>query len=79
MNYEEQQEYLKRSRIWGALFVAALIAAAGACLDTAGAPAGLVVVEFGLAVIALAISMFYAPDYLPSVDSKPGKKGALGD
>jgi 2-polyprenyl-3-methyl-5-hydroxy-6-metoxy-1,4-benzoquinol methylase len=64
VNYEDQQEYLKRSQIWGAAFVAALIVVAGACLAIAGTPSRLVAVEFGLAMIALAISMFYAPDYL---------------
>jgi 2-polyprenyl-3-methyl-5-hydroxy-6-metoxy-1,4-benzoquinol methylase len=73
VNYEQQQEYLQLSRIWGAAFVLALTAAAGACLDTAGAPAGLVVVEFVLALIALAISMFYAPDYL-QLTVNPEKK-----
>jgi len=64
VNYEEQQKYLKHSQIWGAAFVAALIAVAAACLATAGIASRLVDVEFGLAMVALAISMFYAPDYL---------------
>jgi len=73
MNYAEQQKYLKYSRIWGGALAVALVALAGACLDAAGTPSRLVLVELGLALLALTTSLYYSPDYL-QLSVNPGKK-----
>lgn len=64
MNYTQQEEYLKRSRIRAVACAAPLLGAASASLRTAGPGSTLVVVEFWLAVIALVVSLCYTPDYL---------------
>jgi hypothetical protein len=76
MNYAEQQKYLKYSRVWGVALAVTLFALAGACLDAGGTRSRLVVVEFGLAMLALGTSVSYSPDYL-QLGVDPGKHTVL--
>ncbi len=64
MNYTDQQQYFKNSRIQAALWAAALAAAAMMTVRLAGAQPRYAVVIFGLAITALIASLFYTPDYL---------------
>jgi 2-polyprenyl-3-methyl-5-hydroxy-6-metoxy-1,4-benzoquinol methylase len=64
MNYTEQQQYFRNSRIQAALWAAAQAAAAVMTISLAGAQPRYAVVIFGLAITALIASLFYTPDYL---------------
>jgi 2-polyprenyl-3-methyl-5-hydroxy-6-metoxy-1,4-benzoquinol methylase len=64
MDYKEQQQYLDNGRMWGAGFVLLVVAMAAASLQTSHSwltPAAWV---FGLLLIALAVFLYYTPDYL---------------
>lgn len=65
MNYRDQETYLRSSRIWGAAVCLGFLAAAAATRIAAGGrwhPAQTIV--FILVAIAVAVPMYYTPDYL---------------
>jgi 2-polyprenyl-3-methyl-5-hydroxy-6-metoxy-1,4-benzoquinol methylase len=71
VRYAEQQKFLMHSRIWGAAAAVLVLALAAACLGTFPARSPLQAIEFGLTALALAISIYYTPDYLHlTVDAK---------
>ena len=65
MNYREQEKFLQGSRIWGAVVCLALLTAAVAVRLTARGPwrAG-ELVFFPLIALAVAVLLYYTPDYL---------------
>jgi 2-polyprenyl-3-methyl-5-hydroxy-6-metoxy-1,4-benzoquinol methylase len=64
MNYEEQQHFLMQGRIWGCAAVVLILTFSAGCLASFPQIRLLPAVEFGMAVIALAVFVFYVPDYL---------------
>jgi 2-polyprenyl-3-methyl-5-hydroxy-6-metoxy-1,4-benzoquinol methylase len=64
MDYAKQQKFLSRSRLWGCALALLLIATAALCLETGGRPATGAIVVFQMTIAALAISLYYSPDYL---------------
>jgi len=64
VRYREQQNYLVGSRLWGAAAAALVLISAAACLWTLPWTRLWVAIEFALATIALAVSIYYSPDYL---------------
>jgi len=64
MNYSEQRQFLKQSRIWSAALAVILAILSWACVAVARASAKSEVITFGLVIIALAISLSYTPSYL---------------
>jgi 2-polyprenyl-3-methyl-5-hydroxy-6-metoxy-1,4-benzoquinol methylase len=65
MNYRDQENFLRGSRIWGGLICAAFLILASLVRLTANGrwrPAEDLV--FGLAAIAVAVLLYYTPDYL---------------
>jgi len=71
MDYADQQKFLTGSRIWGTLVALAIIALAVACRETSAMPARL---AFDLVTIALAIFVYYTPDYL-HLTTHPERRG----
>ena len=63
MDYSDQQHFLKGSRIWGTLVALAIAALAVSCREASVMPVRLSIV-FDLVTIALAIFVYYTPDYL---------------
>jgi 2-polyprenyl-3-methyl-5-hydroxy-6-metoxy-1,4-benzoquinol methylase len=64
MNYSEQQQFFKRSRMWAAALAVLLAAVAGACAAVLGKLTRSSAIAFALTVLALAISLVYTPNYL---------------
>jgi 2-polyprenyl-3-methyl-5-hydroxy-6-metoxy-1,4-benzoquinol methylase len=65
MDYREQEKFLQGSRIWGAAVCAAILLAAGLVRATAnGRWSAAESVIFALAAIAVAVLVYYTPDYL---------------
>jgi len=64
MDFSEQLKFLNRSRLRGGSLVLLLFAAASACLETGGVHSTGAAVAFGITCAALAISLWYSPDYL---------------
>src|SRR5947209_7710815 len=64
LNYREQQEYLRRSRLWAILAVVLVLGASWACLQAALPLSRSTASVFLLVVIALSASLLYTPDYL---------------
>jgi SAM-dependent methyltransferase len=64
VRYREQELYFIGSRVAGALVVALVGVFAGACLKSFGIPKPVPAIEFGLIALALAVSIYYTPDYL---------------
>ena len=64
MNYAEQAQFLNRSRTWGAAFAACLILWTTLAWRFHPALSMLNRTTLGLTLAALAISVFYTPDYL---------------
>ncbi|HEY6968121.1 MAG TPA: methyltransferase domain-containing protein [Candidatus Angelobacter sp.] len=63
MDYRDQQHFLNGSRIWGTLVASAVVALAIVCREASSMPVRFSVV-FDLVTIALAIFVYYTPDYL---------------
>ena len=63
MNYAEQRQYLRASRLWAAGIVLLLLAAA-ALTFTSDHPGRYLTIVFWLIIAALAGSLFYTPNYL---------------
>jgi 2-polyprenyl-3-methyl-5-hydroxy-6-metoxy-1,4-benzoquinol methylase len=64
MDYRQQEQYFFHSRLWGAGCVLVLFAFAAACLAGSSGTAGSSAVLFALSVAALAVFLYYTPDYL---------------
>src|SRR5215470_17480052 len=64
MNYTEQEEFLESSRFWGIALAAALAATAALCLRAAQPVNSMTFFALALAIAALTVSLFYAPNYL---------------
>jgi 2-polyprenyl-3-methyl-5-hydroxy-6-metoxy-1,4-benzoquinol methylase len=66
VRYTEQQQFINRSRLWGAAAVALVLTATAVCLKYLWArdPRPLLAIEFGITAMALAGSIYYTPDYL---------------
>lgn len=64
MDYRRQQEFLFHSRLWGAASVLLVLAAAAACLASSSGHGGRTAIPFVLSMTALAIFLYYTPDYL---------------
>jgi 2-polyprenyl-3-methyl-5-hydroxy-6-metoxy-1,4-benzoquinol methylase len=64
MDYAKQQKFLIRSRLWGGGLALLLIAMGSACLGTRAAHGASAAIAFGITITALAISLWYSPDYL---------------
>jgi len=64
MDYAKQQKYLSRSRALACALALLLIAYAAACLRISRAHGTGAVVVFAITIAALAISLWYSPDYL---------------
>jgi 2-polyprenyl-3-methyl-5-hydroxy-6-metoxy-1,4-benzoquinol methylase len=64
VRYSEQQDYLDGSRLWAAAAAALVCVFAAICLRTSPRVRLLFAIEFVLVAIALAISIYYTPDYL---------------
>lgn len=64
MDYAKQHEFLSRSRVWGSALVIALMAMAAAWIETSENQGEGVAIAFGFTMAALAISLWYSPDYL---------------
>lgn len=65
MNYREQEKFLQGSRIWGAVVCLVFLAAAGAVRLTArGRWTTGETIFFSLIALAVAVLMYYTPDYL---------------
>jgi 2-polyprenyl-3-methyl-5-hydroxy-6-metoxy-1,4-benzoquinol methylase len=65
VRYTEQEQLINRGRLWGAAAVALVLTAATVCLKYlwVRGPRPLFV-EFGITAVALAVSIYYTPDYL---------------
>jgi 2-polyprenyl-3-methyl-5-hydroxy-6-metoxy-1,4-benzoquinol methylase len=72
MNYGLQERYLRSSRIAAGGVVLCVLALAAFCVMTEGKAPDSRIVVFGLIVAAIAISIFYTPDYL-HLTVKPDK------
>ena len=64
MDYRKQQAYLRSSRLYGAICVFVFLMIAGVCLDLDRQISARLMVAFALVALALAGSLYYAPDYL---------------
>jgi 2-polyprenyl-3-methyl-5-hydroxy-6-metoxy-1,4-benzoquinol methylase len=64
VRYQQQEQYLNGSKVWGVVAIALVLGSAGACLVYFGPLRLLPVIDFVLIAVALAFSMFYTPDYL---------------
>src|SRR5712671_6988442 len=65
MNYRGQEKFLRGSRIWGALVCLGFLATAGAIrFAFIGRWRASQTIVFLLSAIAVAILMYYTPDYL---------------
>src|SRR5437899_1985115 len=64
MNYSEQRQFFKRSRMLAAALAVLLTAVAGACAAVLGTLTRSSSIAFALTVLALAISLVYTPNYL---------------
>ena len=65
MNYREQEKFLHGSRIWGAVVCAAFLASAALVrLTASGRWRGGESLVFVLAALAVAVLIYYTPDYL---------------
>ena len=64
MDYSEQQQFFKHSRILAAALAVLLIAIAGACAAVVGPLTRSSTIAFALTLLALAISLVYTPNYL---------------
>jgi 2-polyprenyl-3-methyl-5-hydroxy-6-metoxy-1,4-benzoquinol methylase len=64
VRYPEQLKYIRGSRAWGAAAAVLVLAAAAACLRLGQTHRPPAIIEFGLTALALAISIYYTPDYL---------------
>jgi 2-polyprenyl-3-methyl-5-hydroxy-6-metoxy-1,4-benzoquinol methylase len=64
MNYSEQQQFFKRSRMLATAFAVLLIAVAGACAAIVGTLTRSSTIAFALTLLAMAISLVYTPNYL---------------
>ncbi|MGH9571666.1 MAG: hypothetical protein ACRD4F_18645, partial [Candidatus Angelobacter sp.] len=64
MDYKEQQQFLFFSRVWGIAAVLVLFAAAAICFEMTVSRSRSVSVLFWLLVLALAVFIYYTPDYL---------------
>src|SRR5438270_2427846 len=73
LNYREQQEYLRRSRLWAIPAVAVVLGVSWACLHAAVLLSRSTAVVFLLVVIALTVSLLYTPDYL-QLTANPEKR-----
>src|SRR5512136_298124 len=74
MNYRHQEDFLLSSRIWGGVVCVAFVAAAAATrLAFSGRWHTTQTIVFVLAAIAVAVLMYYTPDYL-HLSVTPGKK-----
>jgi 2-polyprenyl-3-methyl-5-hydroxy-6-metoxy-1,4-benzoquinol methylase len=64
MDYRKQQAYLRSSRLYGVISVFVFLVIAGVCLELGGQFSTRLTVTFALVALALAGSLYYAPDYL---------------
>lgn len=64
MDYRKQQAYLRSSRVYGAICIVVFWVVAGVCLDLDKQISTRLSVAFALVALALAGSLYYAPDYL---------------
>jgi 2-polyprenyl-3-methyl-5-hydroxy-6-metoxy-1,4-benzoquinol methylase len=64
MNYSEQQQFFKHSRISAAALAVLLIAIAGACAPIVGTLTRPSTIALALTLLAMAISLVYTPNYL---------------
>ncbi|HET9364429.1 MAG TPA: hypothetical protein VFP71_05485, partial [Candidatus Angelobacter sp.] len=65
MNYREQEKFLQGSRIWGgAVCLAFLVAAVAVRLTARGRWRAGEMIVFPLIALAIAVLMYYTPDYL---------------
>lgn len=64
MRYQEQQQYIIGSRLWGATAAALVCLFAVLCLETSRPRPPFAAIEFALIAIAIAASTYYTPDYL---------------
>jgi 2-polyprenyl-3-methyl-5-hydroxy-6-metoxy-1,4-benzoquinol methylase len=64
VDYTEQQQFLRRSRLWGCLLVALLFAVAGLCIQIVGEPSAKETLVSAMLTIALGVFIYYTPDYL---------------
>jgi 2-polyprenyl-3-methyl-5-hydroxy-6-metoxy-1,4-benzoquinol methylase len=64
VNYTEQQQHFRGSRIWSAVLAFLTVAAAGLVWTSLYATERMASITFGLVIAALAGSLFYSPDYL---------------
>lgn len=64
MDYVKQQKFLNRSRSWAGALALLLVTMAAACLSTSSPHSTGAAAVFGIIVAALAISLWYSPDYL---------------
>src|SRR5579864_137621 len=78
MDYTEQRKFLRSSRIWGAALVLLLFAAVGACIQIGKISSSRLVGLYAALAFALAIFMYYTPDYLHlSVDPTKRSRWAV--
>jgi SAM-dependent methyltransferase len=63
VRYREQQQFINRSRAWGAVFAVLVVATAGVVWKLWVLPIS-VVIAFWLTTVAVAFSIYYTPNYL---------------
>jgi 2-polyprenyl-3-methyl-5-hydroxy-6-metoxy-1,4-benzoquinol methylase len=64
MDYAEQKTFLRQSRIWGSVSAVALFGTTAICMDISGGLASQFTALVVLLTAALAIFIYYTPDYL---------------
>ena len=64
MRYSEQHHYLTGSRLWGTAAAALICILAAVCLELAPPIRPLLALEFAAVAVAIAVSIYYTPDYL---------------
>jgi 2-polyprenyl-3-methyl-5-hydroxy-6-metoxy-1,4-benzoquinol methylase len=64
MRYTEQEQYLRASRVWGAVAVLLLLVLAALSSSFVPGVPRLLLIPFAVCIAALAISLCYTPDYL---------------
>src|SRR5262245_60330673 len=73
VRYREQQQFINRSRPWGAAFAVLVVAAAGEVWKLWVFPIS-AVIAFWLTTTALAFSIYYTPNYLHLTVSEDKRK-----
>jgi 2-polyprenyl-3-methyl-5-hydroxy-6-metoxy-1,4-benzoquinol methylase len=64
VNFTEQEKYLRGSRVWAAVCVFCVVAAATYAWKISGITARTPVIIFAAVIVAICGSLFYTPDYL---------------